>query len=124
MTKRVKRRITCLPNAVYFKPRGIPVCDLEVVELTLNELEAARLIDLEKLEQEEAAHKMGCECLNARIACIDGTPRLALEELVKKVALKDLRTEAKKHGIPAACRTKIDIAKDLPRTVLEKLVSK
>ncbi len=59
MTKRVKRRIACLPNAVYFKPRGIPVSDLEVVELTLNELEAARLIDLENLEQEEAAHKMG-----------------------------------------------------------------
>lgn len=59
MAKRVKRRISCLPNAFYFKPRGIPVRDLEVVELTLNELEAARLVDLEGLEQEEAAHKMG-----------------------------------------------------------------
>jgi len=49
---------------------------------------------------------------------------MELEELVKKVTLKDLRTEAKKHGIPTACRTKIDIAKDLPRVALEKLVSK
>jgi hypothetical protein len=49
---------------------------------------------------------------------------MELEELVKKVTLKDLRTEAKKHGIPAACRTKIDIAKDLPRKALEKLVNK
>jgi hypothetical protein len=49
---------------------------------------------------------------------------MELEELVKKVTLKDLRAEAKKHGIPTACRTKIDIAKDLPREALEKLVSK
>jgi hypothetical protein len=49
---------------------------------------------------------------------------MELEELVKKVTLKDLRTEAKKHGIPTACRTKIEIAKDLPKEALEKLVSK
>jgi hypothetical protein len=29
-----------------------------------------------------------------------------LEELVKKVPLTDLRTEAKKHGISTSCRTK------------------
>jgi hypothetical protein len=49
---------------------------------------------------------------------------MELEELVKKVTLKDLRAEAKKHGIPTACRTKIDLAKDMPRKALEKLVSK
>jgi hypothetical protein len=49
---------------------------------------------------------------------------MELEELIKKVTLKDLRSEAKKHGISTACRTKIDIAKDLPRETLEKLVSK
>ncbi|MFH0904354.1 MAG: hypothetical protein V1854_04105 [Methanobacteriota archaeon] len=49
---------------------------------------------------------------------------MELEELVKKATLKDLRAEAKKHGIPTACRTKIDIANDLPREALEKLVSK
>ncbi len=49
---------------------------------------------------------------------------MELEELVKKVKMKDLRAEAKKHGIPVACRTKMDIAKDLPRDVLEKLAGK
>jgi hypothetical protein len=49
---------------------------------------------------------------------------MELEELVKKVTLKDLRDEAKKHGIPTACRTKMDIAKDMPRKALEKLISK
>ncbi len=49
---------------------------------------------------------------------------MELEELVKKITVKDLRAEAKKHGILTACRTKIDIAKDLPSEALEKLVSK
>jgi hypothetical protein len=49
---------------------------------------------------------------------------MELEELVKKVTLKDLKTEAKKQGIPVACRTKMDIAKDLPWKSLEKLADK
>ncbi len=59
MPKRVKRRVFCNPNASYFKPRGIPVRMLEVVEVGLNELEALRLVDLEGMEQEDAAQMMG-----------------------------------------------------------------
>ncbi len=47
-----------------------------------------------------------------------------LEELVKKIKAKDLNAEAKKRGIKTHCVKKIDIAKQLPRDVLEKLVSK
>jgi hypothetical protein len=46
-----------------------------------------------------------------------------LEELVKKIKGKDLNAEAKKRGIKTHCVKKIDIAKQLPRDVLEKLVS-
>ena len=46
---------------------------------------------------------------------------MEIEDLVKKVKLKDLKTEAKKHGISIYCRTKMDIAKDLPRESLEEL---
>lgn len=49
---------------------------------------------------------------------------MELEELIKKVTLKDLKAEAKKRGIPIACRTKMDIAKDLPKESLEKLAGK
>jgi hypothetical protein len=49
---------------------------------------------------------------------------MGLEEMVKKVSMKDLKAEAKKHGIPVGCRTKMDIAKDLPREALEKLAGK
>lgn len=46
------------PNVTYFKPRAIPLRELEEVELSIDELEAIRLKDLEGLEQEKAAKKM------------------------------------------------------------------
>ncbi|HAH05717.1 MAG TPA: hypothetical protein DCM05_04190 [Elusimicrobia bacterium] len=46
------------PNATYFKPRGIPMTELEEVALGVDELEAIRLADLEGLYQEEAAQRM------------------------------------------------------------------
>ena len=52
------RRIRCSPDTNYFKPRGIPLDSLEEVNLTLDELEAIRLADLEGLYQEDAARKM------------------------------------------------------------------
>jgi predicted DNA-binding protein (UPF0251 family) len=42
-----------------FKPQGIPMSELDQVELTLDGLEALRLADLEGLYQEEAAERMG-----------------------------------------------------------------
>ena len=53
-----KRRVGCKPEANYFKPRGIPVADLDEVVLTLDELEAIRLADLEECYQEKAAEQM------------------------------------------------------------------
>jgi uncharacterized protein len=52
-------RMVCeLPGVVYFKPRGIPMMDLEEVVLAVDELEAIRLADLEGLYQEAAAERM------------------------------------------------------------------
>ncbi|HZK48356.1 MAG TPA: DUF134 domain-containing protein [Thermoleophilia bacterium] len=42
-----------------FKPAGVPARELEVVVLTLDGLEALRLLDLEGLRQEEAATELG-----------------------------------------------------------------
>jgi predicted DNA-binding protein (UPF0251 family) len=41
------------------KPQGIPMSDLEVIEVPLEGLEALRLADIEGLYQEEAARRMG-----------------------------------------------------------------
>ena len=53
---RGRRWIENLPEATHFKP-NIP--GSEIVVLTLDELEALRLVDLEDLTQEEAAARMG-----------------------------------------------------------------
>ena len=47
------------PESVYFKPRGVPMVELEEVVLGLDELEALRLVDYESLSQEQAGEKMG-----------------------------------------------------------------
>ena len=55
---RLCRRILAEPDVTYFKPRGIPLRELEEVILLVDEFEAIRLKDLEGLEQEECAKKM------------------------------------------------------------------
>jgi len=46
------------PNATYFKPRAIPLTELEEVEMTFDEVETLRLANLEKLSQADAAERM------------------------------------------------------------------
>lgn len=55
---RLCRRINNCPNATFYKPKGVPLKGLEVVELTLEEWEALRLKTVEELGQVEAAEKM------------------------------------------------------------------
>lgn len=55
---RLCRRVMFNPNVTYFKPRGIPLVDLEETILNVDEFEAVRLKDLNDLEQEECAKRM------------------------------------------------------------------
>jgi len=55
---RLCRRIKFNPNITYFKPKGVPMVQLEEVILHVDEFEAVRLKDLEGLEQNECAKKM------------------------------------------------------------------
>ena len=52
------RRVGHLPQSTYYKPRGVPLSILEHVNLTVDELEAIHLADLEGLYQAEAADSM------------------------------------------------------------------
>jgi len=52
------RRIFFEPRFTYFKPAGIRLVNLKEVKLTMDEFEAIRLKDLEKLQQKDAAKKM------------------------------------------------------------------
>jgi predicted DNA-binding protein (UPF0251 family) len=53
------RRVSCAVPARYYKPQGVPLCELEEVELALDEVEAMRLTDIEDLYQADAAQRMG-----------------------------------------------------------------
>jgi predicted DNA-binding protein (UPF0251 family) len=47
-----------MPDILYFKPAGIAASELDEVTLTLDEMEAVRLADLEGLYHEEASFRM------------------------------------------------------------------
>jgi len=59
MPRRPKNRwVENLPRVNRFKPAGIPLADLEEITLSVDELEAIRLKDLEGLDQEDCAVRM------------------------------------------------------------------
>lgn len=53
-----RRKIGLRVKSDYFKPQGIPMADLEMVELTKEELEALRLRNIKGLDQIESAKQM------------------------------------------------------------------
>ncbi|PIT87756.1 MAG: hypothetical protein COU31_01115 [Candidatus Magasanikbacteria bacterium CG10_big_fil_rev_8_21_14_0_10_40_10] len=55
---RLKRKINFNPKITYFKPQGVPVSILGLIELTAEELEAIRLKNIKKFDQRECAQKM------------------------------------------------------------------
>jgi len=55
---RIKRRIRFNPEVTYYKPQGVPLRMLEIVELTFEEAEALRLKNIKKLDQTGCAEYM------------------------------------------------------------------
>ena len=55
---RKMRRIQGMPEAFFYKPQGIPLRQLEIIELSLEEFEALRLKNVEKLQQIACAQQM------------------------------------------------------------------
>lgn len=54
-----KRMVEQAPCANFYKPQGIPMRELEILVLTVEGLEAMRLVDCEGMQQVEAADRMG-----------------------------------------------------------------
>ncbi len=57
--RRMRRCVQAEPKVDYFKPRGIPLRDLDEAVLSVEGLESLRLADLEGLTASEAAQRMG-----------------------------------------------------------------
>ena len=55
---RLCRKIDFNPNITFFKPQGVSMRGLELVELTHEEMESYRLRHLNDLNQQAAAKKM------------------------------------------------------------------
>jgi predicted DNA-binding protein (UPF0251 family) len=75
------------PACDYFKPRGVPLANLSEVALSVDELEALRLADLEGLYQDGAAAQMGVSRATfGRI--VEAARRKVAEALVHGKALR------------------------------------
>lgn len=59
MRPRFRRRLGIQFNDTYFKPRGIPLRELNEINITDEELETLRLRYMEHIDQEQAAKMMG-----------------------------------------------------------------
>ena len=81
------RQIAFVPRVTAFKPAGIPRVDLEEVALSLDELEAVRLADLNGLYQEQAAPKMAVS-RSAFARILESARRKIADALVHGKSLK------------------------------------
>ena len=52
------RKVTAEPRAYYFKPRAVPLCELEEVTLQLDELQALEHADIRRKDQASGAAAM------------------------------------------------------------------
>lgn len=59
MRNRQRRRMDFQFNEIFFKPRGIPLRELETITISDEEMETLRLRYIEKIDQVEAANMMG-----------------------------------------------------------------
>ena len=59
MRRRLRRRLQCKYSSRFYKPQGVPMSSLDIIEISKEELEAMRLRFLENKTQDEAAKQMG-----------------------------------------------------------------
>ncbi len=93
---RLCRRIRFNPDITYFKPQGVPLRYLEVVELTAEEAEALRLKNMKNLEQIECAKLMKTsQSTFQRI--LSSAYKKITEALIEGKAIKIIKTPTDPH---------------------------
>lgn len=89
---RLYRKIRFNPNITYFKPQGVPIRFLDIVELTTEEVEALRLKNEEDLDQNEAAKMMKTSRSTFQRILISAYKKTT-NALIKGKAIKIIKTE-------------------------------
>ena len=112
------RRIAGQPAASVFKPAGVPTRLLDEVVMTLDEFEALRLADLERLYHERAAEQMRVSRPTfSRI--IDAAHAKVADALVHGKALRIEGGPVQAHAGPPHCCRQHTLAEDpRPQPVL------
>ncbi len=87
---RLCRYVEFNPDVTYFKPQGIPLRGLEIVELTFEEMEAYRLRHADDLDQQEAAEKMKTSPSTYQRILYSASKKIA-EALTKGKAIKIIK---------------------------------
>lgn len=99
------KKINFEPDVTYFKPRAVPLTELEEVDLTLDELETLRLSNIEKLSQENAALKMEVHQSTFQRTLTRAREKIT-DALVNGKAIKIYGGEYKMPNISESCSAK------------------
>jgi uncharacterized protein len=85
----IKRQRYCreFAGTTFFKPRGVPLSELEINTLELDELEAVHLCDFECLNQAESAEKMKISTSTLQRLLYSGRKKIA-DALYSSKAIK------------------------------------
>jgi len=81
------RRVRFDPHITYFKPQGISLRELKVVELSLEEIEAYRLRHIEGLDQKDSASKMATSTATYQRILYSASEKIA-DALINGKAIK------------------------------------
>ncbi|PSV31790.1 MULTISPECIES: DUF134 domain-containing protein [unclassified Photobacterium] len=84
---KIERRIGCRPAYSCFKPNGVPMKELVSLRLDSDELEALRLVDMQGLQQLEAAKQLGVSRQTLGNIVASGRKKVA-QALVQGLALE------------------------------------
>ena len=96
------RRISSEAPVKYFKPRGVPLCELEEVTLAPDEVEALKLSDIDCLYQSDAAEKMGISRQTFG-NIIDSARRKTADAILNGKAIKINHLDGEKNYKPGLC---------------------
>jgi predicted DNA-binding protein (UPF0251 family) len=83
----LRRKIDFDPEVKYFKPQGIRVADLEIVELKKEEIEAIRLKNIQNFDQRECAEVMNTSPATFQRILVKANQKIALA-LIEGKAIK------------------------------------